>query len=90
MSEQAAEQEVGVVTHFFNHINVGAIEITGGELAVGDTIHVKGHSDDFTMKIESMQVDHQEAQTASTGQSVGIKVPSRVHEHDKVYKVVTD
>jgi len=85
MSEQV---EVGVVTHYFNHIEVGAIKITNGELAVGDTIHVKGHSDDFTMTVESMQVEHDTVEKASEGETVGIKVPSRVHEHDVVYKVV--
>jgi len=82
------EVEVGVVTHYFNHIEVGTIEITNGELAVGDTVHVKGHSDDFTMKIESMQIEHGTVEKAGVGDNVGIKVPSRVHEHDKVYKVV--
>ena len=82
------EVEVGVVTHYFNHIEVGAIKITNGELAVGDSIHVKGHSDDFTMKIESMQIEHDRVQKAVVGQTVGVKVPSRVHEHDKVFKVV--
>ena len=83
-----SEVEVGAVTHYFNHIEVGAIKITNGELAVGDTIHVKGHSDDFTMTVESMQVEHDTVEKASEGETVGIKVPSRVHEHDVVYKVV--
>ena len=84
----SAEEEIGVVTHYFNHIEVGAIEITNGELSVGDTIHVKGHSDDFTMKIDSMQLEHDMVEKATVGQNVGIKVPARVHEHDKVFKVV--
>lgn len=87
MSGEQEETEVGIVTHYFNHLQVGAIRITGGSLSVGDTIHVKGHSDDFTMRIESMQIEHDGVQTAGIGDTVGIRVPNRVHEHDKVYKI---
>jgi putative protease len=84
MSEE--EVQVGVVTHYFGHISVGAVQVTEGELAVGDTIHVKGHTADFTMTIESMQLEHENVEKAKKGDVVGIKVPERVHEHDKVYK----
>ena len=49
-----AEEEIGVVEHYFDKIGVGAIEITQGELVVGDTIHIKGHTSDFTMTVESL------------------------------------
>lgn len=85
MSE--SEEEIGVVTHYFNHIKVGAIRLTSGSLHVGDTIHVKGHTADFNMSIDSMQIDHDKVEEASTGDVVGVSVPDRVHEHDKVFKV---
>ncbi len=50
------ETQIGVVTHFFDKILVAAISVTGDALAVGDTIHVKGHTSDFTQTIDSMQV----------------------------------
>lgn len=82
-----SEVEIGVVAHYFNHIEVGAINITEDELSVGDTIHIQGHTSDFTMTVDSMQVEHESVQTVKAGESVGIKVPERVHEHDKVLKV---
>jgi hypothetical protein len=50
------EQKVGVVTHYFGKIGVAAIQLTDGGLSVGDTIHVKGHTSDFTQSVQSMQV----------------------------------
>lgn len=50
------EKEIGFVEHFFDHLSVAAIKITEGALKVGDTIHVKGHTTDFTEKIASMQM----------------------------------
>ena len=83
-----AEVELGRVTHYFSKIGVAAIEITQDALAVGDTIHVKGHTSDFTQKIDSMQIDGQPVDEATVGQSVGLKVPEHAREHDTVYKVI--
>jgi len=84
---QMAEEEIGRVSHFFGKIGVAGIEITSGSLAVGDTIHVKGHTSDFTQTVESMEIDGQSVQEAGVGQSVGLKVPKHAREHDTVYKV---
>ncbi|MBN1269631.1 MAG: translation elongation factor-like protein [Kiritimatiellae bacterium] len=81
-----AEVEIGFVTHYFNHINVAAIKMTG-DLVVGDTIHVVGHTTDVTCQVESMQVEHASVEKAGKGDSIGIKVPDHVREHDKVFKV---
>lgn len=85
---QMAEVELGKVTHYFSKIGVAAIEITQDTLAVGDTIHVQGHTSDFTQTIDSMQIDGQPVEEATVGQSVGIKVAEHAREHDMVYKVV--
>jgi translation elongation factor EF-1alpha len=81
------EKEIGKITHYFGHINVGIIEL-GDSLKVGETIHVKGHSSDFTQAIESMQIEHAEVAEAKAGDSIGIKVSQKVHPQDKVYKVI--
>ena len=81
------EIEIGYITHYFGHIDVAAIQITNGELAVGDTIHIKGHTSDFTTQLESMQVEHKSVTLAKKGDSIGIKVPQHARENDKVFKV---
>jgi len=81
------EEEIGRVTHYFTRIGVAAIEITRGKLAVGDTIHIKGHTSDFTQKVESMQLDGKPITEATVGQSIGTKVSQHAREHDIVYKV---
>lgn len=82
-----AETEIGRVTHYFGKIGVAAIEITQGSLSVGDTIHIKGHTSDFTQKVDSMQLDNQPVTTATAGQAIGIKVKEHARQHDVVYKV---
>lgn len=82
------EIEVGKVTDYFAHIGVVAIDVTAEGIKVGDTLHFKGHTTDFTQQITSMQVDHKAVEEAPVGSDVGIKVKDRVRSHDHVYKVV--
>jgi len=81
------EQLIGKITHYFNKIGVGVIEITDGTLAVGDTIRIKGGDRDFTQEIASMQIDRQEVAAAAVGQAIGLKVDQEVKEGDEVYKI---
>jgi len=85
-----SEIEIGRVEDYFAHIDVVAIEVTAEGIKVGDTLHFKGHTTDFTEKIMSMQVDHKSVEEAPVGSDVGIKVKDRVRTHDHVYKVVED
>lgn len=85
-----AEIAVGRVTHYFSHLGVAAVEITHGTLAVGDTIHVKGHTSDFYQPVTSLQIDRQPVTEVHAGQSVGLKVVEHAREHDVVYKVVPE
>jgi translation initiation factor IF-2 len=81
------EEQVGKVSDYFRKIGVAAINITNGTLSVGDTIRIKGHTTDFTQTVESIQIEHEQVQTAKPGDSVGIKVNEPVRDHDTVYKV---
>jgi len=83
----APEEEIGVVSDFFARPVVAGINLTGS-LKVGDTIHIKGHTTDLTLTVASMQIQNQNVQEATAGQSVGIKVSDRVRRGDKVYKVI--
>ncbi len=82
-----AEELIGMVSHYFSHLQVAAIDLTDGELKTGDTIHLKGHTTDFTQTVESLQLEHDTVEVVKQGQSVGIKVAQHAREHDNVYKV---
>ncbi len=81
------EKLIGTITHYFNKISVGIIELTEGELKIGDTIHIKGHTSDFTQQVTSMQIEHEAIEKAKKGDAIGMKVDAHVHEHDQVFLV---
>jgi putative protease len=81
-----AEKEIGKITHYYGHIGVGIAELSE-TLKVGDTIHIKGHSEDFTQSVDSMQIEHSSVKEAKSGDAVGLKVAQKVHPQDKIFKV---
>ena len=87
MAEEVKKEEVvGRITHYFGHVEAAAIELTGS-LKVGDTIHIKGHTTDFTEVIDSMQIENKPITEAKKGDVIGIGVKERVRPHDTVYKI---
>ncbi|HXG53021.1 MAG TPA: hypothetical protein VNN77_16620 [candidate division Zixibacteria bacterium] len=86
MANDTGEVPLGRVTHYYSHLNVGIIELTDGDLNVGDTIHIKGKHTDFKQTVDSMQIEHQNVTHADKGKTVGIAVREKVREHDRVFK----
>jgi putative protease len=84
------EREIGFVSNYFSKISVAAIEITDGTLSTGDTLHFFGHTTDYEFTVHSMQIEHKSVTEAKKGDSVGIKVPEKVREGDKVYKTAAE
>ncbi len=82
------EKKIGEVIKYFGKIGVAAIRLSEGSLKVGETIHIVGHTSDFTQSIDSIQIENKNVQEAGPGADIGIKVKDRVREHDVVYKVV--
>ena len=82
------EKEIGYVSKYFGQISVAAIEITAEELNIGDTIHIKGHTTDLNMEVNSIQIEHETVETAKKGDSIGIIVTEKARRKDKVYKSV--
>ncbi len=79
------ETQIGKVTHFYGGIGVAVIELTG-DVSVGETIHFKGAKTDFTQEIDSMQIEHENVDTAKKGESIGMKTAEKVREGDLVFK----
>lgn len=83
----ADEAKIGHVTHYFGKIRVAAIKLTDGELSVGDTVHICGHTSDFSQKVSSMQIDKADVTHANRGQEIAIRVGEHAREGDVVYRV---
>jgi len=78
--------KVGKVTHYYDKIGVAVVELSA-DLAKGDRIKfVRGNEDLFEQTVESMQVEHNQIESASKGKTVGLKVEQPVREGAEIFK----
>ena len=80
------EVVIGKVSDFFAQPVVAGIELTGA-LKLGDRIHIKGHTTDMELTVDSMQINNVNVNEAKAGDSIGIKASDRVRRGDTIYKV---
>ena len=66
---------------------VATIRLESGTLRVGDVIHIRGHTTDFSQRVESLEVNHAPATEVGPGDDFGLKVVEHAREHDVVFKV---
>jgi putative protease len=84
--EQELGEEIGRVLKYYAHPQVAWIELTG-EVQIGETVHIKGNTTDFTTVISSIRVDDVGVDKVGFGQQAGIWVPHRVRHNDRIYNV---
>lgn len=82
------EKRIGTVIDYFVKIGVVAIHLEEEGLKVGDSIHIRGYTTDFTEEVTSMQIDRNPVQVAKVGDDVGVKVKERARKKDAVYKAI--
>lgn len=81
-----AEKELGKVIHYFDKAMVAVIKLTGGGLKVGEGVKfVKGDTE-HSQTVDSMQIEHENIQSAKKEQEVAVKVSSPTKEGAIVYK----
>ena len=79
------KEAIGRVSHYFGHVSVAAVALTQG-LAVGDRIHVRGHTTDLVQEVRSMEIDHAKVGRAGPGDDVAIGVDGHAREGDLIYR----
>jgi len=77
------EIQIGTVSDFFAKPVVAGIQLTA-PLKAGDKIHIKGHTTDLELVVDSMQINNVAVKEAKAGDAVGIKLPDRVRKGDTV------
>lgn len=80
---------IGKGVHFFPKAEVGEFKIEAYNINVGDTVLVTGPTtgaQEFV--VEEMLVNDKESSQGVKGDSVTLKLPFRIRQSDKLYKIV--
>lgn len=80
------EKEIGKITHYYDKAGVAVLELAD-TLSVGETIKIKKGDTEFEQKVESMQVEYKNVDSAKKGDIVGLKTNEPTKEGALVYKV---
>lgn len=81
-----ADYKVGKITHYFDKIMVAVVELYD-TLSVGDDIKIVNKDAEFTMKVTSMQVEHQQIDKAKKGDTIGMKLDQPAEVGSEVFRV---
>lgn len=81
-----ANLKIGKVSHYYDKLGVAIVDLTS-DLSMGDKIKFSHKDKEFEQQVVSMQVEHQQVQTAKKGQSIGLKVDQLVKPGVEVYKL---
>ena len=80
-------ERIGVVTHYYSQPSVATVRLESGTLRVGDVIHIRGHTTDFSQRVESLEVNHAPVTEVGPNDDFGLTVIQHAREHDVVYKL---
>lgn len=81
------DKAIGKVVHYYDKLGVAIIDLASGGLKVGDEVKFKRGDEEFSQKIESLQVDHQDVTEVKKGDSFGVKVNQPTKVGTEVYLV---
>ncbi len=84
-ADHSPNDEIGRVTHYFNHLSVAAVRLTA-PLQVGERIHIRGHTTDLVQSVESLEIDRRRVERAVPGDDVALAVDDHVRDHDAIYR----
>ncbi len=78
---------VGKITHYFPRARVAVVKVLA-DLKVGDKISIEWRGQSVEQVIESMQVKHENIETAKAGIEIGLKVEGDIKEGSEVFRVL--
>ncbi len=81
------DKPIGKVVHFYDKLGVAIVDLDKGGLKVGDEVKFKRGEEEFSQKIESLQVDREPVESVKKGDSFGLKVDKPVKVGTEVYLV---
>lgn len=81
------DKPIGKVVHYYDKLGVAIVDLGSGGLKAGDEVKFKRGDEEFSQKVESLQVDHKEVDSVKKGDSFGLKVDKPTKPGTEVYLV---
>lgn len=79
------DSPIGKVVHYYDKLGVAIVDLEKGGLKVGDEVKFKQGDNEFTQKIDSLQIEHKSVNEVKKGDSFGLKVDQPTKPGTVVY-----
>ncbi|MBI4040010.1 translation elongation factor-like protein [Candidatus Daviesbacteria bacterium] len=79
------DSPIGKVVHYYDKLSVAIVDLEKGGLKVGDEVKFKHGDNEFTQKIDSLQIEHESVDEVKKGDSFGLKVDQPTKPGTAVY-----
>lgn len=79
------DNPIGKVVHYYDKLGVAIVDLESRSLKVGDEVKFKRGDSEFSQKVESLQVEHQDVESVKAGDSFGLKVDQPTKPGTLVY-----
>ncbi|MFH1769816.1 MAG: hypothetical protein ABH833_04090 [Parcubacteria group bacterium] len=77
-------KKLGEVTHWYDKLGVAVLKLTAN-LNKGDAIKVVRGDAEFEDTVSSMQVDHEDVESAKKGDEVALKLSQKAKQGSEIY-----
>jgi translation initiation factor IF-2 len=83
-----SDPRIGVITHYYDRIEVATVQLEKGNIKRGDMIKVcdKQGKPIFEQLVESLQIEGKDVETVQKGDEAGMKIDQKVKEGYEVRK----
>lgn len=81
------DKPIGKVVHYYDKLGVAIVDLKSGGIKVGQEVKFKRNDEEFTQKVESLQVEHESVESVKKGDSFGLKVTQPTKPGTEVYLV---
>ncbi|MBI4038338.1 hypothetical protein HY384_00080 [Candidatus Daviesbacteria bacterium] len=81
------DNPIGKVVHYYDKLGVAIIDLVSGGLKVGSEVKFKRGNEEFSQKIEFLQIDHLSVGEVKKGDSFGVKVNQPTKVGTEVYLI---
>jgi U32 family peptidase len=78
--------KIGNITHYYDKIGVAVVDLLDN-LTAGENIKIVSEDSEFEQKVSSMQIEHNQINSAKKGQTIGLKVEQPATKNSVLYKV---
>lgn len=81
------DKPIGKVVHYYDKLGVAIVDLASGGIKLGDEVKFKRGDEEFSQKIDSLQVEHQIVDSVKKGDSFGLKVEKPTKPGTEVFLV---